>query len=314
MKALNQMTTMTTILPIFIIISVGALARRRGFINASFLDPANRLVYYLAIPAMIFQAISRSSIGTELNFYVLLIVLVCVLIISVLALAVARVAGIKGGRGGTFAQCAFHGNLGYVGLAVTFYFLGDTGLVIGSILAGLIMILQNLLAVLALHFSKGRDVGQKNLSPVLGRIIINPVILAALAGILFALSGLPMPLIIDRSLKILGGMALPMALLLIGASLSLSLMRDQLLAAMAASGLKLLVMPALGWMAFIYFGLPPSDYLPGLILLAAPPATLTYVFAKEMQGDADLSVASISVGTILSGVTYAGWLTLATLG
>ena len=40
----------------------------------------------------------------------------------------------------------------------------------------------------------------------------------------------------------------------------------------------------------------------------APPATLTYVFAKEMQGDTDLSVAAISVGTIASGVTYSVWL------
>jgi predicted permease len=58
-------------------------------------------------------------------------------------------------------------------------------------------------------------------------------------------------------------------------------------------------------------GLTLQDYLPGLILLASPSATLTYVMAKEMKGDTDFAVAAISASTMLSATTFSIWLTVA---
>jgi predicted permease len=51
--------------------------------------------------------------------------------------------------------------------------------------------------------------------------------------------------------------------------------------------------------------------LPGLILLASPTATISYVMAKEMKGDADFAVAAISISTLLSAVTFTAWLNIA---
>ena len=101
-----------------------------------------------------------------------------------------------------------------------------------------------------------------------------------------------------------------MALLLIGATLSLTLVKKQFFLALLTNVIKLAAMPAIGVMAYILFEMPLADYLPALILLAAPPATLTYVFAKEMHGDVELAVAAVSMGTILSGLTYTVWLHL----
>ena len=302
------MSTIQTIIPIFAIILLGVLARQKGFITRPFLEPANRLVYYLAIPAMIFRAISSSSLSSELNLKVVIATLLCLPAAFILAWVLNRLMGNTGGRSGTFIQCAFHGNLGYIGLAVTFYYLGDSGLIKGSIIAGLIMIVQNFLGVLALQLFAEQDRDGSRIKQFVGRVLINPVILSALLGIMYAAFKLPLPIILDRSLKILSGLALPMALLLIGASLSFSLVKTQLSNALASSFAKLMVLPALGLLAYRYLGLSSQDYLPGLILLAAPPATLTYVFAKEMHGDAELAVATVSVGTMLSGITYAAWL------
>jgi predicted permease len=302
------MSTFQTIIPIFAIILLGIMARQRGFITQSFLEPANRLVYYLAIPAMIFREISSSSLRSEFNPILVMATLACVPLGFVFALGFNSLMGNTGGRKGTFIQCAFHGNLGYIGLAVIFYYLGDKGFVQGSIIAGLVMIIQNLLAVLALQlFSQPKEPGNW-VKAFISRILINPVITSALLGIGCAALELPMPIILDRSLKILSGLGLPMALLLIGASLSFSLVKLQFWSALASSLIKLMALPASGLFVYRYLGLSADIYMPGLILLAAPSATLTYVFAKEMHGDADLAVATISMGTVLSGLTYAGWL------
>jgi predicted permease len=239
---------------------------------------------------------------------VITITLICVVVVFALALMIAFAMGLNRGTSGTFTQCSFQGNLGYIGFAVIFYFLGDGGLVTGSIIGGLVMILHNSLAVLTLQMLGRKESASALPGHFFSNVAVNPVILSALFGIGYAWLGWPLPPIIDRTLKIVAAMALPLALLLIGATLSLTLVKKQWLHALWASLIKLLIMPAIGVVLFNFFGLSSATYLPALILLAAPPATVTFVFAKEMHGDADLAAATISMGTILSGLTYIVWL------
>ncbi len=211
---------------------------------------------------------------------------------------------------GTFLQCSFHGNLGYIGLAVAYYFLGDAGFTRASILAGFVMLLQNFLAVVALSRFNTAPEQKPSMSSLVPRILLNPVIISAMAGMAVSLSGLDLPVIVDRSLKILSGMALPLALLVIGASLSFARMRQNLRLTLVIGVCKLLLLPALGLTFFHLLDLYRVDYLPALILLASPTATLSYVMASEMAGDVDLATAAISVSTLASALTFILWLGL----
>lgn len=302
------MTAVATIVPIFAVIFLGWVARRKGMAPQAFLGPANQLVFYLAIPAMIFRAIAKSSFGTQFEPRAMGITLACVGAGFALAWSAAAISGMPRHRRGTFVQSGFHGNLGYIGLAVAFYFLGQAGLVRASIIAGFVMILQNFLAVVALQGAAGQPGSALPFRQIALRMAGNPVIVSALAGILFSLMGITLPLVVDRSLSILSGLALPMALLLIGASLSFDLVRDNASGVLAICIIKLIVMPGLGMLAFRVIGLDPAHGLPGLILLASPVATLTYVMAGEMGGDQDLAVAAISVSTLLSALTLSIWM------
>jgi predicted permease len=129
-----------------------------------------------------------------------------------------------------------------------------------------------------------------------------------MTGIAVSALELPVPRVIGRSIDILGGLAPPMALLLIGASLSLNLMRKYLLPTLGAVALKLLLLPAGGLLLFNLFHLEPGAYLPALILLCSPTATISYVMAREMHGDADFAVAAISASTLFSSLTFIIWL------
>jgi predicted permease len=305
------MNIATTIIPIFAIIALGWFVRIKGFIQPEFLGPANRLVYYLAIPAMIFHEISKGSLSTHFDAAVILNTVLSVLAVFAVAWCVGLIWHIRHGELGTFVQASFHGNLGYIGLAVAYYSLGKDGFVRASIIAGFIMILQNLLAVVALQFNSNDASTSKNKRDAVLRILGNPVILSALAGILFSSTGLKLPLVISRSLDILSGLALPMALILIGASLSFKLMRLKMFRIFSSSILKLILLPGIGFFLFRLFDIELQDYLPGLILLASPTATLTYIMAKEMNGDSDFAVAAISFCTLMSAVTFSIWLHIA---
>jgi len=308
MGALN---IVSTIIPIFSVIILGLLARWKGFIQQEFLEPANRLVYYLAIPALIFRAISKASLKAQFDVMVLAITLFSAVVVFAFAWGMGFLLRLRLGELGTFMQTTFHGNLGYIGLAIAFYLLGNEGFVRASIIAGFLIILQNFLSVISLQFNSDDISVKGNKLYIVLRILGNPVILSALAGILFSISGLKMPLVIDRSLHILGGLALPMALLIIGASLSFELMQLRILRVISSSLLKLILLPGIGFLLYRIFNIAVQDYLPALILLASPTATITYVMAREMGGDADFAVAAISTSTLISSVTFTLWINIA---
>ena len=143
------MDIFTTIVPVFSIILLGWISRKKGFIHADFIGPANSLVFYIAIPAMIFSAISKATLTAHFNFGILVITLTTALVVCILAWVFGHICRLKQGQLGSYVQISFHGNLGYIGLAVAFYYLGEDGFVKASILTGFLMILQNLLSVLS---------------------------------------------------------------------------------------------------------------------------------------------------------------------
>lgn len=305
------MEILSTIVPIFAIVLLGWAARRGGFMPPEFLGPANRLVFYFAIPALIFGSISKASLRTEFHGAVLFITLASAVAGYAGAWLIARWARFSPARSGTFIASSAHGNLGYVGLAVAYYFLGDSGLARAGMLAGFLTILQNTLSVMILQAAAPLAAGRPRGRETLRRLATNPVILSALGGILVAALGIPVPLVVRRSVDMLSGLAPPTALLLIGASLTLEMLRDCWRPVLGTTAIKLALMPGIGLLLYRCWGLAPLDCLPGLILLASPTATVTYIMAREMKGDADLAVAAISANTLLSAVSYSAWLMVA---
>lgn len=300
-----------TIVPVFSIILLGWISRKKGFIHADFIGPANSLVFYIAIPAMIFSAISKATLTAHFNFGILVITLTTALVVCILVWIFGHTCRLKKSQLGSYVQISFHGNLGYIGLAVAFYFLGEDGFVKASILTGFLMILQNLLSVLALTVNSHQLDSARYGRTIVRNLVGNPVVLSAMAGIICSFLNVPIPLIVQRSLDILSGMALPMALLIIGASISFQDVRHKMKWVLSAISFKLILMPGLGYVGYRALGFSPEEYLPGLILLASPTATISYVMAKEMKGDPDLAVIAISMCTLLSALTYTFWLNVA---
>ena len=299
-----------TIIPIFLIILLGWFLRLKGFVTTELLGPLNRLVYYLAIPAMIFKALANASFSAFFNPALLAATLGPILIVFLIALLSGLLFSVRRELMGTFVQSSFHGNLGYIGFAVCYYLLGEDGLTRASLLAGFMMCLQNLLAVLVLQFFSGN--GEVSRTPwfFMKKILGNPVILSAVAGILFSVLRIPIGATINRSLGILSNMALPLALLVIGSSISLELVRANIHISFLAGFFKLLLLPAIGLVACLLLGVSREQLVPGVILLACPTATITYIMAGEMKGSTSLASSAISLNTLLSGLTFFFWLGL----
>ena len=133
--------------PVFPVIAVGFLARRRGWLPEAFAEAANRLVYNLGIPLLIFAQVAPGDFSRTFRPAQIAAVLAAVLAAAALALLLAALLRLPAATALTFAQDSFHGNTGFIALAVLRYVLGPEGLAAGSVLAGFTMLINNTLAL-----------------------------------------------------------------------------------------------------------------------------------------------------------------------
>ncbi len=297
------MAVIETITPIFLIILFGAALQRKGFLASEFIQETNRFIYFFPLPALIFAGIVKSSIRdvtiTHIAAAVVPTVAVCVI-----AFGTGIVIGLKREKLGSFVQTTFHGNVSYIGLAVLFYMLGDEGLKRGSILIGILILVNNCLAITVLSWTSG---DHRNIGKPLVSIVTSPVIVATFMGLFFLYAGIPVPSVIMKSMTILANIALPMALILIGASFTIGTIRRSFAFSALAAGLKLGVLPGLAIAFCTVARIPVGEIVPVVILLATPTATMSYIMAREIGGDPDLASGAVTLSTLMSPLAFVLW-------
>ncbi len=294
--------------PVFLVIALGYGSRRLGFLPDAFIQSANRLVYFVAVPILVFTAIYKGPFSKSFDPRQITGTLIAVAAVAVVSLLISMVFRISKEGTPTFMQISIHGNLGYVGLAVVFYALGSEGRGSAGVLAGFLMLFQNFISISAYNFFGSS--GRKGNIALAWKFLGNPIILAAIIGLGFSAAEIRLPGFLENSFNIVSDMALPLALLIIGGTLRPApAKRIQLIA--VSTLLKLLLLPFFGYLLFRFLGVKSVLAETGLILMASPSATISYVMAVEMGGKEELAAAAVTVSTLLSIFTYTFWIAVA---
>lgn len=303
------MEILQAVLPVFLVIAIGAGARRLRFIGQEFIDTANALVYYLLLPALLFYKIGTSNFREAFNAPLVGGGYLATVATFLLATPLSRRLGISPAAQGAFVQGAFRANLAYVGLPIVFSAVGDAGLRKAGILLGFMVPLLNILAVTALLLPHGTANGRKeNLLRVLRQLAINPLILSSFLGIAWSGFGLSLPRLAGNTLEILSSATLPLSLLCLGGSFSFRRARSGFRLAALAASMKVLVLTAVAIAVYRWLGLSGEDLRVGGIMMGCPTAVVTYVMASQLGGDTDLAGSIVVVSTAASAVTITGWL------
>lgn len=299
------------IVPLFLVIATGYAGARRGFFPPGFVGPANRLAYYLAIPALILRAVAHAPLEESLQPAPALLAVAALILGWLVAVNMSNLPFFSKQTNSSYRaswiQCAIHGNQGLMGLAVVYYSLGQPGLAAAGLIATGVIIFQNLLSVITLT-RWGDNQGHK--ASYVKTLGLNPIILATLLGIGLALAGLRIPEFLDRTLEILAGLGVPLALLIVGANLAGTRMGGAWGKLAAMQTVKLLIIPALGLVLMWAAGVESLPLIVAVVLLSSPSATITVIMANQMGGDAELSSQAISASHALSVLSYSLWLWL----
>jgi malate permease and related proteins len=295
---------LTIVLPVFLVIATGSVLKVTHLADAGFLFQLNRMVYFLALPSLLFYKISTADFSASFNVSLMLGLLGSISAGFILSYACGVFLAYPPSVLGTFSQGAFRGNLAYIGLAIVYNAYGEKGLASAGILLGFLVPAMNFFAIVALllpHQNGDRGMGTGFWVRQIGG---NPLIVSSFAGIAWSFFRLPMPKVMDSALHIITGMALPLALISIGASFSWEKLRGDLKITVLATVFKLVLLPFLAALVLLLLGVRGQDLAIGVLFAGTPTATAAYIMAQQMQGDAELSGSIIMLSTLLSVLTY----------
>ncbi|HPX61018.1 MAG TPA: AEC family transporter [Deltaproteobacteria bacterium] len=292
------------VLPVFLVIGIGTGLKHTGLIDSGFLFQTNRLIYYLALPLLLFHKISTADFRATFNPLVVLNIVLAMCVVLAGSYLYASLRGYSPASRGTFCQCSFRGNLAYVGLAIVASAFGETGLARAGVLLGFLVPVMNVLVILVLTLAQAGNGPDKGLGHYVSEILRNPLIIASLAGLAWSFLQLPMPVAVGRTLQIATGMSLPLALIAIGGSFSLQRLQGDMYKALLATGIKNVSMPLIALPLLLMAGIRGEELAVAVVMAAAPTATATYIMAQEMKGDAELAGSIVILSTLFSLPVY----------
>ncbi len=294
------MIVLNSLFPIFILLLLGWALKRLGLTDAAFLKNADRLIYYFFFPIMLFWKIGGASFEDGINWgfcFAALCALLTMFVFSLLAIKILRISAFQAG---SFAQSCYRFNT-YIGVAVILNSLGTEGVKYFGVLIGFSIPLINVFAVTTLIWFSGQEVGFARRLSLIGKALVsNPLILGCLAGIGYSSLVGWFPIFINNSLSLISMVALPLALISIGGSLTFAGVKGNLGLSFLAASFKLLLLPGIGWLFFYLFDITGLPLKVGLIFFALPASTAIYVLSSQMNSDTKLASSAIVFSTLLS--------------
>jgi predicted permease len=289
------------IIPIFLLILLGAVMRRWFGLREDFWPQLDRLIYYIFFPALLFHSLSHFKIDLGAATPMLLVATLYMFAGIALGYAAKYLFQAPAKVFAATFQSSFRFN-SYVGLAIAGGLHGQDGLAAIGLLMGFMVPVANVASVLML--------ARHSESHWLKEILLNPLIIATAGGIVFSLAGFSLPTLFNITLGLLSQASLPMGLIAVGAGLRLQGLHSERGTLWYGVAVKLLVLPAIAWGLAMLFGLS-GVYLHIAVLMAAlPVSTVSYVLAKRMGGDGNTIAAQVMLSTLLAALTLPLWLLL----
>ena len=281
--------------PIFVVLVLGIVLARVGLLTDAFIEGGSRLVFNVTLPSLLFISISKTSIDQAANLalvgYGALATLAVYFLLEVLATWLVRPPEERG----VVVQGAFRSNMGIIGLAYCVNAYGDLGLVSASLYLALVTILFNVLAVVTLNRSLKRH---RSILHTLAGIARNPLIIGILLALPVAWLQVELPAVVLKAGEYFAQMTLPLALLCIGGSLSLSALRHGSRNALIAATGKLVLVPLLITGGGYWVGLRGMDLGILFLMSSAPTAAASFVMARAMGGNPTLAANIVALTTL----------------
>ena len=315
----NLAISVNAVLPLIICMAAGYLFRRTKLVDEGFCRKCNTFCFKTFLPLMIFMNVYNSDLESAVQPGAFLFAAAAVLVIFAASFLIIPRIVKKGSvdsagspvsaasRQAVLIQCIFRSNFVIFGYQVVANVYGAGQAAVASVMAAIVVPLYNVLAVITLEYFTNSKNG---LRPVILGIIKNPLIIGAVAALLFKLSGLTLPAPFYTGLSDMAGMATPLALVVLGGTFHFDALRRNAGALAIGTLGKIVVAPLVMVPIAAALGFRDANLLSLVIVFASPAAVNSYTMAAAYGHDPELAGQLVVVTSVLSMVSVFGWIFL----
>lgn len=302
----NLIYSINATLPIFLLIILGKVLKTTKIINDEFTKTADRYVFRIALPALLFSDLTENNVGSAFDGkYVLICFSVTIFSIAVLWGLTEKFMKNEEQKG-AFIQGSYRSSAAILGLAFINNMYDSVGMaplmIIGCVP------LYNIFAVIILTL-KGDNGGKKpNMKETFINVMKNPILLSILIALPFALLNLHFPSFVNKAIGSVANTATPLALISIGASFEGKKALKKMKPTLLASFIKLILLVGLFLPLAVFFGYRNQELMALLVMLGSPTTVSSYIMAKNTGNDGILTSSIIVLTTLLSSLTLTLWI------
>lgn len=303
----NLIFSLNATIPIFLMMLLGMLFRKLGWMDEVFAAKMNKFVFLVPLPVLLFEQLATVDFSEvwDIKFILFCFVVTAISItISTLISLLWKDRSIKG----EFIQATYRSSAALLGIAFIQNIYGNSGqaplMIIGSVP------LYNIMAVVVLSFFKPGQNGMDKalLKKTLTGIITNPIIIGIAAGLLWSALKLPMPVILHKAVSSIGGVATPMGLMAMGATFDIKKAFGKIKPTVIAAFIKLVGFVAVFMPLAVVIGFRREKLIAILVMLGSATTVSSYVMAKNMGHEGVVSSSVVMLTTMCSAFTLTGWL------
>ena len=305
----NLIFSLNATIPIFLMMLLGMLFRKLGWMDEVFAAKMNKFVFLVPLPVLLFEQLATVDFSEvwDIKFILFCFVVTAISItISTLISLLWKDRSIKG----EFIQATYRSSAALLGIAFIQNIYGTAGMaplmIIGSVP------LYNIMAVVVLSvFKPGNNSFDKALvKKTLKGIATNPIIIGIVAGLIWSALRIPMPLILNKAVSSIGAVATPMGLMAMGAAFDFKKAMGKVKPAVTAAFIKLIGFVAIFLPLAAYLGFRREELIAILVMLGSATTVSSFVMAKNMGHEGVLSSSVVMLTTLFSAFTLTGWLYL----
>ena len=295
--------------PIFLVMIVGWVIKQLGVIDEHFVSKANKYVFHVALPVLLFQQISSADMTSQFDIRFVLYCMLATTAFFVIIWVVTELLMKDDTQKGSFVQCACRSSAAILGMAFIQNMYSSTGMAPLMIVSA--VPLFNIYSVIILT---GSAVKKEPHSAVIKRAFINvlknPIIIGIVLGLPFSLLHVQFPVIINKTLTSIAQTATPIALIVIGAGFEGRKAIKKIKPTVIATFIKLIGIAAVCLPIAVAMGYRNQELVAILIMVASPTTVSCYIMSENMDNDGVLASSIIVLTTLLSSITLTGWIYL----
>lgn len=310
----NLLFSLNATLPIFFTMLLGAFFKKIKLMDDAFVSQMNKFVFKAALPVLVFQDLAAVDFFEVWDWK---FVLFCFGATVISILGVMAVSCFLKDRSiqGEFIQASYRSSAAILGIAFIQNIYGNAGMAPLMIVAT--VPLYNAMAVVVLSIMKPEreKISRELVLHTVKDILTNPIILGILAGILWSVLKLPMPVIMEKTVKNIAVLATPMGLMAMGASFQWKQASEKKGPAILAAAIKLVVLVAIFLPIAVSLGFRQEKLIAILVMLGSATTVSCFIMAKNMGHKGVLTSSVVMLTTLFSAFTLTMWLyILKTLG